>query len=187
MLGEGIWVYTTTTGVLTFSPLSGFTGNPTPMIYTLTEIATGLSDIATVRVEYNVGLKALPDGVIVITHYGATVIDVLKNDIFNSSIEIKIIEEAKYGTLEVVIESDGRPIILYSPFADINNVPDSFRYSITDTNNNVSEATVKLDVQCASSQTSDGDAFSGVMLFVMMLLTMMIGLYAIKREEKRSV
>ena len=182
--GEGTWSYDGTTGILTFSPLSGFTGNPTPMVYTLTEITTGLSDTATVTVEYDVGLKAVNDGIIAITHYGPNVIDVLDNDSFNGNVKIEITEQATYGTLEVVIESDGRLIILYSPFADINHVPDSFRYSITDANGNTSEAIVELDVQCASSQTSDGgDALGNGMLFIMMLLTMSIGLYAIRREE----
>jgi len=182
--GEGTWSYDGTTGILTFSPLSGFTGKPTPMVYTLTEITTGLSDTATVTVGYDVGLKAVNDGVIAITHYGANVIDVLDNDSFNGNVKIEITEQATYGTLEVVIESDGRLIILYSPFADINHVPDSFRYSITDANGNTSEAIVELDVQCASSQTSDGgDALGNGMLFIMMLLTMSIGLYAIRREE----
>jgi len=182
--GEGTWKYNHTTGVLTFSPLSGFTGNPTPMVYTLTEITTGLSDTARVTVGYDVGLKAVNDGVIAITHYGENVIDVLNNDVFSGSIVVKIIEDATYGTHEVVVESDGRIIILYSPFADINHVSDTFTYSITDANGNTSEARVKLDVQCASSQTSDGgDALGNGMLFIMMLLTMSIGLYAIRREE----
>ncbi len=184
--GEGTWTYDSATGILTFSPLNGFTGNPAPMTYNLTEIATGLSDTGTVTVEYDVGLKAVNDGVIAITHYGANVIDVLNNDVFSGSIVVKIIEDATYGTHEVVVESDGRIIILYSPFADINHVSDTFKYSITDANGNTSEARVKLDVQCASSQTSDGDAYSNGMLFVMMFLTMLIGLYAIRREEAKK-
>ena len=182
---EGTWTYDNITGVLTFSPESGFTGNPTPMTYQLREISTGLSDTATVTVEYDVELKAVDDGLITITHYGANVIDVLSNDIFNGNVKIEITEEATYGTLEVVVESDGGSIILYSPFANINHVPDSFRYSITDVNGNTSEATVQLDVQCASTQTSDGDAHSSITLVIMMLLTMMIGLYTIRKEDEK--
>jgi len=188
--GQGTWSYNAQTGILTFSPEAGFEGNPTPIRYVITEIATGfVSHPASVSVGYDaveaVDIKAVDDGVIVITHYGANVVDVLVNDEFNGDVKIEIIEQPTHGTVEVVEESDGHLVVLYSPEADINHVTDTFSYAIIDANGNTSEATVKLDVQCASSQTSDGgDAFSKGMLFIMMLLTMMIGLYAIRREEK---
>ena len=50
--GQGTWSYNTTTGDLTFDPQPGFTGNPTPITYVLTETATGLSDNALVTVLY---------------------------------------------------------------------------------------------------------------------------------------
>jgi CshA-type fibril repeat protein len=183
--GEGTWSYNAATGILTFSPISGFTGNPTPIVYVVTEIATGLISVpTTVTVKYQTELHAVDDNSVTITHYGANMIDILNNDTFDGNVSVQITQKATYGTLEVVTESDGRIIILYSPFADINYVTDSFSYSIRDANGTTSEATVRLDVQCASSQTSDGgNASSKGMLFVMMLLTMMIGLYTIGREE----
>jgi hypothetical protein len=50
--GEGSWVYIPSTGMLTFSPYAGFTTDPTPITYTLTEIETSLSDPAIVSVGY---------------------------------------------------------------------------------------------------------------------------------------
>ncbi|GGN12548.1 hypothetical protein GCM10010967_55760 [Dyadobacter beijingensis] len=50
--GEGEWTYVPATGEVTFTPVSGATGNPTPINYTLTEISTGLSDVATITVTY---------------------------------------------------------------------------------------------------------------------------------------
>ncbi|WP_234666023.1 T9SS type A sorting domain-containing protein [Dyadobacter sp. CY261] len=50
--GQGIWTYTPGTGEVTFAPEVGFSGNPTAINYTLTEIATGLSDVATITVTY---------------------------------------------------------------------------------------------------------------------------------------
>lgn len=185
--GEGTWMYNAVTGELTFSPVSGFTGNPVPITYLLRELTTGLTDTATVTVQYNVETMAVDDGVIAITHYGANVIDVLANDIVSGNVMIEIIEQPTYGILEVVVESDGSSVILYSPFADINEVPDSFVYAITDANGNTSEATVTLDVQCASSQTSDGgDTLNNGTLLLMMVLTMMIGLYAIRQEDEKG-
>lgn len=185
--GEGTWTYNSITGVLTFSPLNGFVGSPTPIRYMLKEISTGLTDTATVTVVYDVEIKAVDDGVITIAHYGANVIDVLINDEFSGNVMIKITTQPTYGTLEVVVESDGNSIILYSPFADINHVSDSFSYVIRDENNNTSEATVTLDVKCASSQTSDGaDTLNSGMFLLMIVFTMLIGLYAIRREDERK-
>jgi len=187
--GEGTWTYNKDTGILTFRPEVGFTGNPKPIKYTITQIATGLtSNPATVTVAYDgtepVELQAVDDGTIIITHYGANVLDVLANDIFEGKVEIKIAEQATYGTLEVVEQSDGSLVILYYPFEDINHVSDTFRYVILNSKGNTSEANVKLDVQCAASQVSDGaNTLNNVTLLLMMILTMLIGLYTI-REEK---
>ena len=49
--GEGTWSYTN--GVLSFTPQAGFTGDPTPITYTLTDNTTGLTDAATVVADYN--------------------------------------------------------------------------------------------------------------------------------------
>ncbi|MEL0653398.1 hypothetical protein V6246_18440, partial [Algibacter sp. TI.3.09] len=49
---EGTWVYDPATDDLTFTPETGFTNDPTPIEYTLTETQTGLSDTATVTVDY---------------------------------------------------------------------------------------------------------------------------------------
>ncbi|MCF6244514.1 MAG: Ig-like domain-containing protein [Sulfurovum sp.] len=188
--GEGTWSYNASTGILTFSPIEGFAGNPTPISYILTEIATGLqSNPATVTVGYDavepVTLNAVDDGTIVITHYGANDINVLANDSFSGSVKITISAQPVHGTVEIAQGSDGVEILLYSPFANINKVKDSFVYTITDKNGNVSEATVRLDIQCASTQTSDGTAYNSITLFIMMLLTMGIGFYMIRKEEDK--
>ncbi len=187
--GEGTWTYDGNTGILTFTPIEGFTGNPRPITYILTEIATGLqSSSATVTVGYDavepVVLNAGDDGTIIITHYGANPIDVLANDTFEGEVKISILQQPEHGTTEVVMGSDGVPIVLYSPHANINQVKDSFIYTITDKNGNTSEATVLLDVQCASTQTSDGNTHNSATLFILMVLTMMIGMYMIRKEDE---
>ncbi|MEI8049268.1 MAG: Ig-like domain-containing protein [Bacteroidota bacterium] len=50
--GQGTWTYNPLTGDLTFDPQAGFSTDPTPIVYTLTEISTGLSDNATVTITY---------------------------------------------------------------------------------------------------------------------------------------
>ncbi len=51
--GEGIYTYNPATGVLTFDPAPGFTSDPTPVNYVLTETLTGLSDDALVTINYD--------------------------------------------------------------------------------------------------------------------------------------
>jgi gliding motility-associated-like protein/uncharacterized repeat protein (TIGR01451 family) len=53
--GRGTWNYNPSTGDLSFTPDPGFTTDPDPIDYLLTEILTGLSDEATVTVDYNEG------------------------------------------------------------------------------------------------------------------------------------
>jgi len=50
--GEGEWKFNPATGELTFTPEPGFTTDPTPIVYILTENSTGLSDTATVNIDY---------------------------------------------------------------------------------------------------------------------------------------
>jgi CshA-type fibril repeat protein len=184
VLGEGSWIYDNTTGELTFTPESQFEGNPTPIRYTLTEIATNLSDDATVTLRYKIEVTAVDDDMIKVTHYGANLVDVLKNDIFDSNVTVEIIDEPNYGTVEIVEERDGYIIILYTPLPDIKQDKDTFRYSIVDIYGNSSEATVSLDIQCTSSQRSDGgDALNIKALLAMVILTIIIGLLAIREEE----
>ncbi|RYY22000.1 MAG: DUF11 domain-containing protein, partial [Sphingobacteriaceae bacterium] len=48
--GQGVWTYNTSTGDITFNPSTGFSLSPTAISYILTEIATGLTDQATITV-----------------------------------------------------------------------------------------------------------------------------------------
>ncbi len=100
---------------------------------------------------------------------------------------IKILAQPEHGTVEIVEGADGIHMILYTPEPDYNYAPDAFRYSITDAHGNVAEATVRLDIQCASSQSSDsGDALGTVSMLVLAMMTLMIGLYFVRKEEERG-
>lgn len=53
--GEGVWVYNSTTGQLTFTPEASFTGSPTPIQYTITKTSTAIeSNKATVTITVSV-------------------------------------------------------------------------------------------------------------------------------------
>ena len=94
---------------------------------------------------------------------------------------------AKTFFIRLVIGEDEKPHILYSPDPDINHLPDSFRYTITDAFSQTSEATVHLDVQCGSSQTSDGGDMMGILSMVIIILfTLMSGVYFVRKENERG-
>ena len=50
--GEGVWSYADGTGVLTFTPLASFTGDPSPVRYTVEDADGDVSNIATVSIDY---------------------------------------------------------------------------------------------------------------------------------------
>ena len=50
--GEGTWSVNTTTGAITFTPAPGFTGDPTPIQYTVQDNDGNTSNPATVTVDY---------------------------------------------------------------------------------------------------------------------------------------
>jgi hypothetical protein len=127
-----------------------------------------------------------------VTSYNPIVIDVLANgDDWGSNgpgtVEI-IFTQPTHGS--VALDDGGTPndptddVLIYTPAADVNNITDSFTYTITDAQGNTSTATVTVNVDCASSQSSDGgDALGTLSIMLMMFLTLMSGLYFARKEE----
>jgi len=185
--GEGIWTVNAN-GQVTFTPEAGFTGNPTPIQYTAKDALGNTLAPATITVNYNQSIAANDDGIITITRYGVTDITalILGNDVFTGNVTVDILSQPQHGTVEIIYDSNGKPTVLYTPDPDINYVPDEFRYSITDANGNVAVATVSLDLQCVTSQSSDGDALGTISIFMLMLFTLMSGLYFVRRENERG-
>jgi len=74
--------------------------------------------------------------------------------------------------------------LLYTPDADYVGT-DKFTYTITDKYGRTSTATVVLSVDCSSSQKSDGgDALGTVSMLLMLLMTMGMGMYFVRKEEE---
>ncbi|HFQ62219.1 MAG TPA: hypothetical protein ENK39_07990, partial [Epsilonproteobacteria bacterium] len=193
--GEGTWT-ANPDGTVTFVPENGLVGNPTPLNYTVKETGGDVSNEATLSVTYVSGSSvpnAVDDGIINITHYGATVIDVLVNDDFGTDGpnqgEIVIASQPTHGT--VSLDNHGTPndptddVFIFEPEPNVPQLTDSFTYTITDANGDTSTATVTLDINCASTQTSDsGDALGIISMLMMIFMTIMTGLYLVRKEEK---
>ncbi len=202
--GEGEWSVDEDSGVVTFVPDEDLEGDPTPVEYTVKEENGDESNRAIIEVLYEVNTPVLPpvdpsapiatDNLdISITHYGPAVIDVLANgDTWGSNgpgTQVFIFTQPTYGT--VALDDGGTPndptddVLIYTPAADVNNIVDRFTYTITDAAGNTSTASVTLNVKCASSQTSDsGNALGTLSIIIMMLFSVMSGLYFVRKEEE---
>jgi CshA-type fibril repeat protein len=193
VLNEGTWTVEMN-GSVTFEPDFDFSGDAT-MSYIVRETNGDVSNEATITIRYP-GFPIATDNLdIPITEYHPTVIDVLANgDDWGSNGPGTVIitfTEPLYGT--VYLDDNGTPddptddVLIYTPAPDVNNVTDSFTYTITDALGFTSTATVTLDVNCASSQSSDsGDALNVVTMFMLAIMTAMTGLYFVRKEEERG-
>jgi len=98
--------------------------------------------------------------------------------------------QGAYGTVSV--DDGGTPknlkddVLIYTPEANLCDTTDSFQYTVTDCQGNSSTATVTLDIACTSTQTSDGSAMNTMTMMLMMILTGMLGLLYVRREEKEG-
>jgi len=121
-----------------------------------------------------------------VTHYGANYGDLGANDILGDGTKAehiwRVVTQSSHGS--VIVDTNGT--FVYRPEADYNG-PDSFRYEIEDANGDKSQTDVCIDVDCASSQVSDGgDIFGIINMLIMILLSVIIGLYFVKRENHKG-
>ena len=186
--GQGTWSVDSR-GVLTFRPIAGFKNHPTPIKYRV-KGNTGATLGAIVTIRYTTKLDAVDDGMLTIEQRGT--IDftsiILDNDAYIGTIEISIVRDANFGTVELVYDENGQAQILYTSLLDYNNIKDSFEYLIIDDQGEQDRAVVRLDIQCASSQRSDnGDALNSMMILLLMFLTIIIGYESIKNEQGEDV
>ncbi len=186
--GEGTWSVDTTTGKVTFVPDAALAGDPTPVLYTVKETGGDISNQAELRVNY-VNAATFPvavDDTLVVNHYGGNSGTVVDNDQLGTGTQAEhtwtLVSQPQHGNIE--FNSDGT--YTYYPEANYNG-SDSFDYMITDAAGRTSTATVTINVDCASSQTSDGgDTLGWIGILIMMFMTMMTGLYFVRKEEKGS-
>jgi len=177
--------------------VTGFDTNNNP-VTDLSDDNSTLEDDPTVTI-MDPGIAGGPNATdnldIPINSYDPTVIDVLENGdewgIYGpGTVEITFTQPI-YGT--VALDDGGTPndptddVLIYTPAPDHNNITDSFEYTITDAQGNTSTATVTLNINCATSQSSDGgNALSLVSMLLLAIMTAMTGLYFIRREEERG-
>ena len=159
--GEGVWTVNSN-GTITFTPVDGFKGDPTPISYTVSDTTGQTSDPATVTVDYPQDAPVATDDTVTPTTAGSTVtIDVLGNDTdANDNIDptsVVIVNPPSGSTLS----SDGKTLtvpgegvwtvnsngtITFTPVDGFKGDPTPISYTVSDTTGQTSDpATVTVD------------------------------------------
>ena len=198
---DGTLIYTPAVGfvgtdILTYSLSdgNGHNAEASIIIVVLTDSsdAPGSTPNPTSGIVSTDGLLAVDNTDVSVPNYNPIVIDILANDTWDNSGSMPMVfTQPEHGS--VALDDGGTPndptddVLIYTPAADVNNVVDSFTYTIMDAQGNTSTATVTVAVNCTSSQSSDGgDALGRLSIMIMMFMTLMSGLYFIRKEEKRG-
>ena len=136
-------------------------------------------------------IKANNDLDVKITSYKGTVIGVLVNDGCIEGCGKITFSQGDKGT--VSLDDGGTPnnlkddVLVYTPEANLCDATDSFQYTVTDCKGNSSTATVTLNITCASTQTSDGDAYNTMSILLILFLSVCIGMLGMRREKFQEV
>ncbi|WP_344789462.1 DUF7507 domain-containing protein, partial [Postechiella marina] len=175
--GEGTWTYDPTTDDLTFTPEttsggfgSNFTDDPTPIDYVLTETQTGLTDTATVTVDYVIEAPVAEDDSSLGNVAGAVTIDPLiangggvdadsDGTIDPTTVSLvaptnatSIVTDANGDVTSFAVPNEGSwsvdettGAITFTPLATFTNDPTVISYNVEDNDGNVSnDATVTI-------------------------------------------
>ena len=164
--GEGTWNYNPTTGVADFTPLATFKLDPTPIVYKLTETATGKSDTAKLYVDY------VPKAVNDTTNFAGTpvTVNVTTNDTNGDTVDpktVKLVDPANptVPATTVVIPGEGTwkvdtltGAVTFTPLPGVTAAPSPITYTVKDHEGNPTTAQIVL----VAGPIANSDSVSGV-------------------------
>ncbi|PYE38359.1 Ig-like domain-containing protein, partial [Psychrobacter fozii] len=145
--GEGEWEVDPTTGAVTFTPESGFTEDPTPVDYVVSDITGEPSNPATIVVDYPPTVPVAVDDAYTVEEDGTVVLDPLNadSDFDGDTLSITDINGTALTpgvaqSIDVpngVVNIDTAGVISFTPDANFNGDVE-FDYTITDGTTEVS-------------------------------------------------
>ncbi len=160
--GEGTWSVDANTGAITFTPIAGFNGNPTPISYTVKDTGGLESAAATVTVTVNDLPIAIPDNNTAIEGGGLVTGNVITNEAALGD-RPTIVMAASQGVTpinigSVFITAAGGILILnvngsysYTPppqgNVPIDGLTETFNYTIIDSNGDTSSSVLTISVE----------------------------------------
>jgi len=163
---EGTWTVDPTTGKITFTPVDGFTGDPTAIKYTVADDQGNVSEPASVTVDYNQPIDAKDD--YADAKIGESVeIDVLANDTSDNGLDPKsvvIIDPVTGDSVkELVVPDEGTwtvdPTtgkITFTPLDGFTDNPTPIQYTVADDAGTVSRPAI-VGVNYTNAPTANND------------------------------
>ncbi len=158
--GEGTWNYNSLTGEVTFVPQAGFTTDPTPLIYNLTEILTGEDDQATITIGYEEQPPVAADDVSTENNPGDSVsINILMNDKLSDGtdvvpglVQVDLNDAVSGIQNEMIVPGQGRwvyvsgtGLLTFIPESGFTVDPDLLQYQLIEEHTGLgSKATVTI-------------------------------------------
>ena len=147
---EGTWSVNTNNGSITFTPVAGLIGSPTPIEYFVRDENNYASNLATVTITYPVGPTATDDAVV--TEINTPInIDVLSNDIAGSTAlnpsSVMFIEgtEPNPVTEGVFTVNSSTGLVTFTPAEDYLGTV-TIDYQVCDMNSICDIATISVEV-----------------------------------------
>jgi CshA-type fibril repeat protein len=145
--GEGAWTVDPSTGVITFTPEEGFSGNPTPVAYAVTDVVGSTTD-ANVRVTFVP--EAIDDQSLDNAQGEPVTIDALGNDLGDlDPTSVRLIDGAGDPVTELVVPGEGTwsvdpetGAITFTPEDSFSGNPTVIGYEVGDTSGNTTTADV---------------------------------------------
>jgi len=156
--GEGTWTVDATTGAITFTPESGFEGDPTVISYSVDDV-NGLSDEATVTVTYQ---PTAVDDEDLNNVVGSTVeLSPLGNDVGVFDVSTLVIMDGTTPVSTLTVAGEGTwsvqtgGVIRFVPEAGFESDPTPIAYRVEDTKGEVVTADVVVDYLQTAADDAD--------------------------------
>ncbi|MBD3790129.1 MAG: hypothetical protein IE885_07180, partial [Campylobacterales bacterium] len=201
--GEGTWTVDPSIGSITFTPQAGFEYDPTPIEYQAICENGQETKRATVTINYPLFAR---DDEKLDNDYGTPVIlnDSLNDngDLNTSSVELHLPDGFMDQHPDAVLSDDKKSLVVpgqgewivnddgtitFVPEVGFEDDPTPIEYSVKNYSGAESNYAKLRVTYCDSPQKSDGgDAMGTISLLLMMMMTALIGLNFIRREESRG-
>jgi large repetitive protein len=167
--GQGEWTVNTTTGAITFTPQSGYTGDPTPIQYTVQDNDGTTSNAATVTIDYVQIPPVANNDSSPANSPGSVTLNVTTNDTDANGDLLVSTVDLDPGTLGIqtsltvagqgtwTVDSSGN--VTFTPVSGFTLDPTPITYTVSDATGLVSNpATITIDyVPVASDDTTLGN------------------------------
>ncbi len=154
--GQGTWTVNATTGAITFTPTAGYTGDPTPIQYTVQDVQGNTSNAATVAIDYDQFAPTAVNDAKLSNLAGPVSLNVTGNDTdANGDLDVATVDLdpatagrqttfTKAGEGTWTVDDSGN--VTFTPLSNFKLDPTPIRYTVSDkTGLTSNQATITVD------------------------------------------